>query len=161
MIASAIAMPITDKANAQAKKDATEWIKQGRQLWQSNNISGAIAAYQQAANLEPKNSRILTSLGFLLTQQNNYSAAIAALEKATKLDVQNAKAFNALGFVYVRIKDYSSALTAYRRVIALENRNIDAYNSVGFLLTEQKNMPKLQRSIVKRSRLFPIRLKAI
>ena len=94
-ITTAIAMPITESAYAQAKKDATEWIRQGRQLWQNNNISGAIAAYQQAANLEPKNSRILTSLGFLLTQQNNYSGAIAALDKATKLDTNNAKAFNA------------------------------------------------------------------
>ena len=61
-IATAIALPITDQVQAQPQKDATEWIKQGRQLWQNNNISGAIAAYQQASKLEPKNSKILTSL---------------------------------------------------------------------------------------------------
>jgi len=53
MIAGAIAMPFTEGAYAQAKKDATEWIRQGRQLWQNNNISGAIAAYQQAVMLKP------------------------------------------------------------------------------------------------------------
>lgn len=138
-IATAISLPITEKVQTQPQKDATEWIKQGRQLWQKNNISGAIAAYQQASKLEPKNSKILTSLGFLLTQQSNYSDAIAALERATKLDANNAKAFSALGFVYVRIKDYPSALKSYRQAIALDRENIDAYNSVGFLLTEQKN----------------------
>ena len=138
VIAGAMAMPASE-VYAQVKKDATEWIKQGRQLWQKNDISGAIAAYEQASQLEPKNSRILTSLGFLLTQENNYSGAIATLERATKLDANNAKAFNALGFVYVRIKDYTNALSAYRRAIALDRENIDAYNSVGFLLSEQKN----------------------
>jgi len=74
-IAGVMTLPMTESAHAQAQKDATEWIRHGRQLWQNNNISGAIAAYQQAANLEPRNSRIFTSLGFLLTQQNNYSGA--------------------------------------------------------------------------------------
>jgi tetratricopeptide (TPR) repeat protein len=124
---------------AQAKKGALDWIREGRQLWQRNDISGAIAAYQQASRLEPKNSRILTSIGFLMTQQSNYSGAIAALEQATKLDANNANAFNALGFVYTRIKDYPKALSAYRRVIAIDRQNINAYNSIGFLLTEQKN----------------------
>jgi hypothetical protein len=50
-LATAIAMPISENVYAQAQKDATEWIKQGRKLWQNNDISGAIAAYQQAANL--------------------------------------------------------------------------------------------------------------
>ncbi|NUN67717.1 hypothetical protein HCU40_24170 [Pseudanabaena biceps] len=45
-------------SQASTQKDATEWIKQGRQLWQKKDISGAISAYQQASNLEPKNSRI-------------------------------------------------------------------------------------------------------
>lgn len=139
-IASAMTLPVGDIAYAQAKKDATEWIRQGRQLWQKNDISGAIASYQQASQLEPKNSKILTSLGFLLTQQNNYSGAIAALESATKLDANNAKAFNALGFVYVRIKDYPNALNAYRRAITLDRANIDAYNSVGFFAERTKKI---------------------
>ncbi|MFN5862904.1 MAG: hypothetical protein ACK451_13160 [Pseudanabaena sp.] len=43
-ITGVIAIPINNNVYAQAQKDAVEWIKQGRQLWQRNDISGAIAA---------------------------------------------------------------------------------------------------------------------
>ena len=37
-IATIIALPVSEKAYAEVKKDATEWIRQGQQLWQKNDL---------------------------------------------------------------------------------------------------------------------------
>jgi len=121
------------------KVDVTELIIRGKQLWDAQDIAGALAVYRQAAIAAPKNGRIHASIGFLLTQQQNFPEAITAFERATILDKNDPKPLIALGFVYTQQQRYPEALIAYRRAIRIDPRNLDAYLSVGYVLTQQQD----------------------
>ncbi|MHC5828387.1 MAG: tetratricopeptide repeat protein, partial [Nostoc sp.] len=75
---------------AQAKNpELKQLLEEGRRLVDTGNYGGAIAVYQQAASLDPKNAKIHSGIGYLYAQQGNYQAALTAYRRAIAINPNN------------------------------------------------------------------------
>jgi tetratricopeptide (TPR) repeat protein len=72
----------------------------GRHLEIEGDVAGAIAAYKEAARLDPKSAEVGAALAELYARQNRIPEALAAAESALKLDGDNVSAHRMLGFIY-------------------------------------------------------------
>jgi tetratricopeptide (TPR) repeat protein len=72
----------------------------GRHLEIEDNIPGAIAAYNEAARLDPKSAEVRAALAELYARQSKIPEATAEAEAALKLDSASVSAHRLLGLIY-------------------------------------------------------------
>ncbi len=114
--------------------EVKQLLEEGRRLVSGGDYSGAIAVYQQAATLEPKNATIYSGIGYLYAQQGNFPTALAAYRRAVSLNPNNGDYAYALGYVSGNLGDNRGAKEAYRRAIQLNRNNVNAYLGLGTVL---------------------------
>jgi Flp pilus assembly protein TadD len=118
---------IVQANNAELKR----LLEDGKRLVDAGDYNGAIAVYQQAAAMEPKNPRIHSGIGYLHAQQGNYQAALAAYRRAIAINPNNSDFFYAVGYIKGNMGDTKGAREAYRRAIQLNRNNVNAYVGLG------------------------------
>jgi Flp pilus assembly protein TadD len=118
----------------QSTQEVKELLEQGRRLVETGDYGGAIAVYQQAANLEPKNASIYSGIGYLYALQGNFSAALTAYRRAVALNPNNSDYQYALGYISGNLGNNNGAKEAYRKAIQLNRGNINAYIGLGTIL---------------------------
>jgi tetratricopeptide (TPR) repeat protein len=106
-------------------------IEEGKRLVDSKDYNGAIAVYQQAAKLDPKNEKIHAGIGYLYTQQGNFTSALDAYRRAIAINPNNSDFYYAVGYLKSSTKDNKGAKEAYRRAIQLNRNNFNAYLGLG------------------------------
>lgn len=106
-------------------------LEQGKRLVDAGDYNGAIAIYQQAAGIEPKNARIHSGIGYLYAQQGNFPAALTAYRKAIAINPNNSDFLYAVGYIKANMGDTRGAKEAYRRAIQLNRNNVNAYVGLG------------------------------
>lgn len=110
-------------------------IEEGKRLVDSKDYNGAIAVYQQAAKLDPKNERIHAGIGYLYTQQGNFTSALDAYRRAIAINPNNSDFYYAVGYLKSSTRDNKGAKEAYRRAIQLNRNNLNAYLGLGVAQT--------------------------
>ncbi|MBD2441514.1 tetratricopeptide repeat protein [Nostoc sp. FACHB-110] len=132
---SAAMIPVMAQAQvvvAQAKSpEVKELFEEGRRLVDAGDYNGAIAIYQRAASLDPKNAKVHSGMGYLYAQQGNFPAALIAYRRALGLDPNNSDFFYAVGYIKGNLGDTKGSRDAYRRAIQLNRNNINAYIGLG------------------------------
>ncbi|WP_017651582.1 tetratricopeptide repeat protein [Fortiea contorta] len=119
---------------AQARNpELTQLLEQGRRLVDAGDYNGAIAVYQQATSLDPKNAKIHSGIGYLYAQQGNFPAALAAYRRALALNPNNGEFYYAVGYIKGNLGDTPGAKEAYRRAIQLNRNNTNAYLGLGVM----------------------------
>jgi tetratricopeptide (TPR) repeat protein len=106
-------------------------IEEGKRLVDSKDYNGAIAVYQQAAQLDPRNDKIHAGIGYLYTQQGNLPLALAAYRRAIAINPNNSDFYYAVGYIKSSTRDNKGAKEAYRRAIQLNRNNLNAYLGLG------------------------------
>ncbi len=135
----AVTMPSVTQAQVllapqKSSTQVKQLLQEGRKLVDRGDYNGAIAVYQQAASLEPKNATISAGIGYLYAQQRNFSAALAAYRRAVALNPNNGDYQYALGYVSGNLGDYKGAKEAYRHAIQLSRNNVNAYLGLSTVL---------------------------
>jgi len=110
-------------------------IDEGKRLVDNKDYNGAIAVYQQAAKLDPKNARIYANIGYLYTQKGDFSPALDAYRRAIAINPNNSDFYYAVGYIKSNIGDNNAAKEAYRRAIQLNRNNFNAYLGLGVAQT--------------------------
>ncbi len=121
-------------AQQQSSTEVKQLLEEGRRLVDSGDYGGAVAVYQQAANLEPKNATIHSGIGYLYAQQGNFNAALAAYRRAVDLNPNNSDYQYALGYVKGNLGDSKGAKESYRKAIQLNRNNVNAYLGLAAVL---------------------------
>ncbi|MFN6565959.1 hypothetical protein A6770_23825 [Nostoc minutum NIES-26] len=117
---------------AQARNpELKEILEEGRRLVNTGDYNGAIAVYQQAATLDPKNAKIHSGIGYLYAQQGNFQSALASYRRAIGIDPNNSDFYYAVGYIKGNLGDTAGAKDAYRRAIQLNRNNVNAYLGLG------------------------------
>ncbi|WP_414542591.1 tetratricopeptide repeat protein [Nostoc sp. CCY0012] len=106
-------------------------FEEGKRLVEANDYNGAIAIYERAASIEPKNARVHSGIGYLHAQQGNFQPALAAYRRAIAIDGNNSDFYYAVGYVKGNLGDTNGAKEAYRRAIQLNRNNLNAYLGLG------------------------------
>ncbi|MTJ53510.1 tetratricopeptide repeat protein [Anabaena sp. UHCC 0253] len=126
----------TDVLVAQAKNsELKNLIEEGKRLVDSGDYNEAIAVYQRAAKLDPRNARIHAGIGYLYTQQGNFPLALAAYRRAIAINPNSSDFYYAVGYIKSNTRDNKGAKEAYRRAIQLNRNNINAYLGLGVAQT--------------------------
>ncbi len=87
-------------------------LETGQRLAQAGDIDGALAAYRQAAEQDPRSALAQTRLGGMQLLTQHYSDATRTFKTAISLDPNNADAFVGLGMGYLHLGQYSLARAA-------------------------------------------------
>ncbi|NET73872.1 MAG: tetratricopeptide repeat protein, partial [Sphaerospermopsis sp. SIO1G2] len=112
-----------------------ELLEQGRRLVDAGEYNRAIAVYQEAGKLAPRNAKIHSGIGYLYAQQSNFRLALASYRRAIALDGNNSDFYYALGYIKGNLGDTKGAKEAYRRSIQLNRGNFNAYLGLGVTQT--------------------------
>ena len=106
-------------------------IEDGKRLVDNKDYNGAIAVYQQAAKLDPKNAGIYAGIGYLYTQQGNFTLGLDAYRRAIAINPNSSYFYYAVGYIKSNTRDNKGAREAYRKAIQLNRSNFNAYLGLG------------------------------
>jgi tetratricopeptide (TPR) repeat protein len=95
--------------------DADKWFNEGMALYQADNFSGSMQAYQKVLDLRPSDSEAWNNMGIDMGMMGRYDDALAAFDKATSVNPMYAEAWFNMGFIFHMQGDYPSAIQAFNR----------------------------------------------
>ncbi|MDP2731016.1 MAG: tetratricopeptide repeat protein, partial [Dehalococcoidales bacterium] len=94
----------------------------------------AIADYNKAIELDPKNANAYLNRAFAYYNNKQYDLAIADYNKVIELDPKNGYVYNNRGLAYYYKGQYESAIADYNKAIELDPKDADAWNNKGVAL---------------------------
>jgi Flp pilus assembly protein TadD len=97
----------------------------------------ALAAYSEAAKLNPKSAQPHLSAGILLEKQNQLDAAAREFQLAVELDAKSPEALAGLANVAMQQQKYPAAEAALRKLLAANPDNNDARVQLGRVLAAE------------------------
>jgi len=108
-------------------RSALSYTDEASELYLQGQLTGAIAAYEQAIALEPNNVLLYIPLARLLTLEGQTSEAIRRARQATEIAPENAQAWAILGMAYDWKGDIPEAIEACKRAIELDPTYAEGY----------------------------------
>ena len=110
------------------------------------DYAGAIADYDKAIELDPKDASTYNNRAISKKNLKDYAGAIADYNKAIELDPQYAYAYNNRGIAKYDLKDYAGAIADYDKAIELNPKYTRAYKNL-IALYEALNKPEMAEEI--------------
>lgn len=101
--------PLLDRSQT---RDAALYLVAGEAALRANEPDKAVAWFEQANKLAPKNTRSLTALALAHVSSGDRSRGIAELEQAAAMDSDSTQADYALVLTLIRDRQYDKALAA-------------------------------------------------
>ncbi|MBE9124875.1 MULTISPECIES: tetratricopeptide repeat-containing serine protease family protein [unclassified Coleofasciculus] len=123
-----------DKKISQVKAD--DYLKQGITLHNQGDYQGAIAAYNQAIEVEPNNANAYISRGNTRRKLGDYQKAIADYDWSIQINPYRANAFYHRGIVRAESEDYQGAIADFDKAIEIKSNYTSAYINRGIVRYE-------------------------
>src|SRR5215510_10277605 len=130
------------------------------ELKSRGDAAGSLAAWRQAAALDPKSARIQDEIGFLLVVLNRREEAMRSFERAIDLDPQFAPAHYHLGVAYWLQQDPNHSIPLLQTVVALDRENFDYRFILGHALNDMSNYREALAQLQAAAKLNPKHAKA-
>jgi len=130
----------------------------GRRLESEGDTEGAVAAYERAAQLDPKGAEIRAELAALYARQDRAKEAIDWANRALAIDATNREAHRILGLVYAALSDQPAAGAALGLGAAPEEFTTRAISNLEQANADNIVDPTLHYSLGRmylRRRLYP------
>jgi superkiller protein 3 len=132
-------------------------------LSEQGKLEEAIAAYQQAIQLDPKDATPYNGLGNALSEQGKLEEAIAAFQQAIQLDPKDALPYNGLGIALYKQGKLEEAIAAYQQALNLPDDTTGvpttahtlAHNNLGRLLQSQGKLAEAIEEFKKATQIDP------
>jgi tetratricopeptide (TPR) repeat protein len=115
---------------------AQAWVSLGH-LTEQKDSKGALAAYREAAKLQPKDPEPLLSTGLLLEQEGKLEEAEKEYLRAAELDPKSVDATLGLANIYQKTGRLPEADAALHKYIQLQPGNATAYFQLGRVLAAE------------------------
>ena len=119
------------------EKTAPDWMAEGNALFGQGNYDEAIAAYDNALQLNPQLAEAWYGKGVVLNKQGKYDDAITAYDNAIGLNPRFAYAWCNKGDSLQKAGNYEDAIKAYDKAIELDPRDAYPLNNKGVVLSKQ------------------------
>ncbi len=122
-----------------AEGRARAWLSLANVL-EAEKPEEALAAYKQAAALQPKDPEPHLAVGLILEKQNQFADAEREYKQALELDPSSADAATGLANIYMRGRRFPEAEAALKKVVAAHPESATAHIELGRVLAaEGKN----------------------
>lgn len=114
---------MNDQDNKKAAGDITE---EAAIMFHNGRYDVALAMFEKALALDPKNVRALGGKSLTLTQLGRAEEALAMAQEAVACDARYAPSYTALAYAYHRLGREAEAESAFRKAIELNPDGLDA-----------------------------------
>jgi tetratricopeptide (TPR) repeat protein len=121
--------------------NAADYIVRGSDKYFQRDFPGALADYNQAIALDPKNSYAYDKRAGLREQMRDLQGALTDYNQLIALEPKNSRAYFARGLLKQDLKDYPGALADYNQGIVLEPKIFGAYLTRSTLKEKLKDYP--------------------
>ena len=141
---------------AQDAVSVPDLIKQGQELNQQKNYTGAIEKYKSALKLEPENARVNYEMAFALYSSGKGAEGGPYLEKAIKTSTNaqlSAGAYSLLGSIYSGANQFQKSITAYSNGIKADSTNQRLYYNLGIAQYRAKQYSNAEQSFINALKL--------
>jgi serine/threonine protein kinase len=126
--------PFSDREQLIDPQNAEDYNLRGLLRFENQDFSGALADFDKAIELDPKDVFAYCNRGALKgVYLNDVSEALADFDKAIKLDPEHADAYCKRGMVNRLNNDVSGALADFDKAIKLDPKDAVAYSNRGEL----------------------------
>jgi tetratricopeptide (TPR) repeat protein len=116
-----------------AEGKARAWISLAHVI-EAKQPDAAVAAYRQAALLQPKDPEPHLAAGLLLEKQNQFSEAESEYKQALAIDPASSDAITGLANIYMRGRHFPEAAAELRKLVALHPELTAAHVQLGRVL---------------------------
>ena len=130
---------------------AKAWVALGR-VEESTSAQEALAAYSEAARLNPKDPQPHLAAAALQERQGNLDAAASQFHAALDLDPKSQAALSGLANVYISQKKYPEAEAELRKLLAADPENSNAHIQLGRVLAEEGKNDEAAQELQKEGR---------
>ncbi len=127
---------------------AKAWAALGR-VEESTSAQEALAAYSEAARLNPKDPQPHLVAAALQARQGNLDAAASQFHAALDLDPKSQAALSGLANVYISQKKYPEAEAELRKLLAADPENSNAHIQLGRVLAEEGKTDEAAQELQK------------
>jgi len=145
-----IAAPSAEK-RAQFPKSKAQWLSEGYARYRAQQYQDALAAFNQALQLDAEHALAYYWKGLALFHLNHLERALAAFDEAIRCEPRYPMAYNERGNVLYRLERYGEAVAAYTMAIHLNPHYALAYRNKGVAL-DALRMPRKALLMRQRAR---------
>jgi len=115
-----------------AKEASKEQVKAGVEKLQSGDYTAAIAIFNKAIELDPKNIDAFLKRAFCYGASGNYQGAIDDYNQIIQLKPELEAAWLSRGSAKNKLKQFKEAIIDFNHVIQVNPNNYEAYNNRGW-----------------------------
>jgi len=149
------------------EKQAFEFYKTGRDLFDSGDVKGAIGSYRQSLELAPNSAEVQLSLGQAYLQLKKDKDASKAFKDSLRLNPNAVEALYGLGLVDFRMGRHRDAANAFKRAIQISPELAKAHYGLALadqelqdvkgVIEEYRLLQRLDHTLAKQlERAFPV-----
>jgi tetratricopeptide (TPR) repeat protein len=91
----------------------------------------AVAAFERALSLDPKNAVACQNIGIALVQAGRFAEALAAFDRAFAVNDRLPRAWNGRGVALEELGRHAEAIAAWKRAVDLDPGQFDALFNIG------------------------------
>lgn len=133
-----------------------EWFSVGMNHRKAKRYEEALAAFDQAIRLDPRDANAYNNKGNALNALKRHEEALVAYDQTIRLDPNNADAYNNKGNVLrYALKRYEEALAVYDQAIHLNLDPARAYGGKGLALSSLRRYEESLAALDQAIRLDP------
>jgi len=137
-----------------AEGQARAWISLAHVI-ESDKPDEAVAAYRQAATLQPKDPEPRLSAGLLLEKQNKFADAESEYKQALAIDPGSSDAITGLANIYMRGRRFPEAAAELRRLTAAHPEAAAVHIQLGRVLAADGNSDEAIAELETAAKLEP------
>jgi lipoprotein NlpI len=130
-----VAIAACSRAIASGKFSGEElaafYVSRGVEYKNKRGLDRAIADFDQAVRLDPKNSDVYTVRGMAWEAKGDFERAIADFDQAIRLDPKNTDAYTVRAMAWQTKGDLDRAIADYDQAIRIDPKNTRAYSVRG------------------------------
>ncbi|PHX54717.1 hypothetical protein CP500_014585 [Tychonema bourrellyi FEM_GT703] len=145
--------PVNDD-NYKQLLTAGDYAKQGDACFFENRYEDAIAAYNQALQIQPDLADTWNNRGVVLTRMQRYPEAIASYEQATTIRPNYPDAWNNRGVVLLELQHFPDAIACYDQAIQAKPNYADAWNNRGVAFSK---MQEYEQAVISYNQALQIK----
>jgi len=142
-------------SKAVAELKAKEWIDKGVAFMNAHNFESGLHSFNNAMEIDPKNSWALINKGWALANLGDYNQALTVLNRAADLDPQNPFIYINRGVAYNFLGNYQQGLLEEEKAISLDATISWAYIDRGWAYIGLGNFNKALADLNKAAQMDP------
>lgn len=135
--------------------EAKALIQAGIKLHDEGKFDDAVAKYQEALKIDPKNGSAIYEIAYSHYQSGKPDAAIPFLENLIKIDPKSAEAYDMLGSIYDDKNIYDKALDYYKNGVKADPNYQRLHFNLSIFYIRQKRYTEAEQSAITAIKLDP------